>query len=61
MIVKLDIYDVVGILCLVCELDFEYIVDLEKRIKKIIIINFSLLSVEYGINVFGYEDLMEII
>lgn len=61
LIAKLDTYDVVGILCLVRELDSEHTADLERRTKKIIITNFSSLSAEHGINTLGHEDLMEII
>ena len=61
LIAKLEAYDVVGILCLVRELDSEYTEDLEKRARILIISNFSSFSTEDGIDKLGHEDLMEII
>ena len=58
---KLETYDVVGILCLVRELDSENTADLEEITKNYIITNFSRLSTEDEFSALDPEDLKEII
>ena len=61
LIKRLDIFDVVSILCLAGKLDSEYTRELEEAAKSYIVVNFSGLARNEELNSLFYKDLKEII